>query len=392
MIFAVPFTGVGLVILFLILILLKKKKHGSDILLTLFFLLIGAELLYRTLILKGVVRDLGWLVFLDLVYWILLGPTIYLYATFILRRNQAFQWRMLLHLIPLGIVMIPWITYCIEMPEHIGFFSYVNGKQFIFRWIIDYFWEFCVLVYFIVLIIKIIGTRRLLYFYFSSLKHKDLSWLLYLTAGFATYIIACNLINILYMSQVIQLSPDIPALTNFVLIGYLIGTGIYGYKQEGIFSEHSINEISNLQFSGELSATPEKETKYLKSGMNKPEYDELIKNLKVLMKKDKPYLDGEITIQDLSKKLNTSVHKLSQAINENFQMNFFDFINSYRIEEVKKLLQDSKNNNLKIISLAYDCGFNSKSAFYSSFKKNAGTTPREYRKRYQPEHARIFSN
>jgi len=99
------------------------------------------------------------------------------------------------------------------------------------------------------------------------------------------------------------------------------------------------------------------------------------------MQKDKPFLESEITINRLADLLGTSIHKLSQVINEEHNRNFFDFINYYRINEVKKLLSDSTIDDFKIESIAYDCGFNSKSSFYAIFKKHTHLTPTEYRLR-----------
>ena len=64
--------------------------------------------------------------------------------------------------------------------------------------------------------------------------------------------------------------------------------------------------------------------------------------------------------------------------------NFYDFINTHRIEEIKKRMNDSKFQNLTLLALAYDVGFNSKSVFNAAFKKHTGMTPKEY-KRHRTE-------
>jgi AraC-like DNA-binding protein len=80
----------------------------------------------------------------------------------------------------------------------------------------------------------------------------------------------------------------------------------------------------------------------------------------------------------------TDFHKLSQVINESFNQNFYDYINTYRIEESKRLLQNPESEKYKIISIAYDSGFSTKSAFYNAFRKNTGITPGEYQKKVMP--------
>lgn len=387
---ALPLAGLGLVILFLSLIVVKKNKQRSDIFLALFFVFVGAELIYRYLRDSGFTGSFPWLVLADLAYWILLGPVLYLYAGFIIRKNMGFRWSMLIHLLPLIIVLIPFINYLIADPGT-GFFSYADNHP-VYRWIIDVFWEYCVLVYLMVIIIRLIGLRQQVLGFFSSRKLKDLNWLLYLSAGFAAFIVISMTLYYLNLLQVFIEPFSLLTWSSLILTLFLLGIGLFSYRQKGIFTEYELQEISNIQFTGKISPDPERKFKYRKSGLQEEESQILLSELKRVMKMQKPYIDCELNLQGLASSLNTSVHKLSQVINEHFGQNFFDFINSYRVEEVKKLLQDSKFNNLKVISLAYDCGFNSKSAFYTAFKKDTGMTPLDYRKKYQPEHTKIFAN
>ena len=77
--------------------------------------------------------------------------------------------------------------------------------------------------------------------------------------------------------------------------------------------------------------------------------------------------------------LDISSHNLSEVINTRFRQNFFDFVNSYRIKQVKRELSDSKNSPFTVLALAFDAGFNSKSSFNTIFKKHTGRTPSEFR-------------
>jgi AraC-like DNA-binding protein len=387
---ALPIAGLALIALFLSLILFKKNKLRSDIFLALFFILIGAELTFRLLVVNGYTKVYNWPVLFDLVYWILLGPVVYLYAGFTIRKDRKFSRHMILHLIPLLIILVPFIHFQIILPGT-GFFQYTNNHP-VYRWIIDIFWEYCVLAYLIVLIIRLIRLREEIPVFFSSRKSKDLSWLLYLSLGFAANIVISMTLYYLNSYHVIALPGSSISFPVVILILYLLGVGIFGYRQDGIFSENELQEVSNSQYQGKLGPVPERVFKYRRSGLQAEESRILLNDLKRIMKTQQPYTDCELNLQGLATMLNTSVHKLSQVINEYFGQNFYDFINSYRIEEVKKLLQDAKNNNLKVLSLAYDCGFNPKSAFYSVFRKYTGMTPVEYRQKYQPECEKIYTN
>jgi AraC-like DNA-binding protein len=80
----------------------------------------------------------------------------------------------------------------------------------------------------------------------------------------------------------------------------------------------------------------------------------------------------------LSQQLGTTRHNTSQVINEHFDMNFFELVNTYRIKEAQEMLQDDKNSNLTIIQIAYEVGFNNKVTFNKSFKKQLSLTPSQY--------------
>jgi AraC-like DNA-binding protein len=93
---------------------------------------------------------------------------------------------------------------------------------------------------------------------------------------------------------------------------------------------------------------------------------------------EKPYLNPELSLQELADKLEVKRHALSNAINQIHNKNFYEFINQYRVEEVKSMLTNPKNKHLKLISLAYDAGFNSKATFNRIFKQTTNMTPSQF--------------
>jgi len=95
--------------------------------------------------------------------------------------------------------------------------------------------------------------------------------------------------------------------------------------------------------------------------------------------KNESYKDHNITLGKFAKSISLTPHVVSQVINEQLSCNFNDFINSYRVEEAKKLLIDAGMKNITVASIAYDCGFNTLSAFNTAFKKFTGLTPSQFR-------------
>lgn len=104
-------------------------------------------------------------------------------------------------------------------------------------------------------------------------------------------------------------------------------------------------------------------------------FKELKINLLVLIEQDKFYLDQELTIHTLAKKLSTNSKYLSKLINSEFDKSFVVFINEYRVNEAKELLLNHDNDNLTIEAIGNHAGFKSKSSFNLAFKKFTGQTP-----------------
>jgi AraC-like DNA-binding protein len=100
----------------------------------------------------------------------------------------------------------------------------------------------------------------------------------------------------------------------------------------------------------------------------------------VLLRNEKPYLDPQVSLSNLSEKLSISTKHLSQVINQSFNKNFFDFVNTYRIQEFQQILTDSRDDKLTVLEVMFQAGFNSKSSFNTAFKKETGLTPTEFRK------------
>lgn len=95
--------------------------------------------------------------------------------------------------------------------------------------------------------------------------------------------------------------------------------------------------------------------------------------------KNELYKDHDVSLGRLAKSLSITPHILSQVINEQLSCNFNDLINSFRIEEAKKLLKNPGMSNITIAGIAYDSGFNTLSAFNTAFKKFTGVTPSQFR-------------
>ena len=148
-----------------------------------------------------------------------------------------------------------------------------------------------------------------------------------------------------------------------------------GLRQPIIFSRRAASLVTSDQDSSKYSTE-----KYITSSLSGDLSEKLVDELQQLMNHEHPYLNNQLSLPQLADKLGVSVNYLSQIINEQLGQNFFDFINHYRINQAKVLLQDANHKKTNILTIANDAGFNSKSSFYTAFKKHTGMTPGEYRK------------
>tara|TARA_B110000240_G_C13493813_1_gene450802 strand:+ start:90 stop:1127 length:1038 start_codon:yes stop_codon:yes gene_type:complete len=127
-----------------------------------------------------------------------------------------------------------------------------------------------------------------------------------------------------------------------------------------------------------LKSILEKKSTIKKIGLE----NEHLKKLTSFMGKEKPYFDFELTLQKLASQIEIPEKELSILINHHLGKHFFDFINEYRINEAKNILENHLKKEVTILEILYQVGFNSKSSFYTAFKKETNQTPTQYRKEH----------
>lgn len=130
----------------------------------------------------------------------------------------------------------------------------------------------------------------------------------------------------------------------------------------------------------EAGGPPPPAPKYGKSTLTPERSARYLARLLHVMETEKPYTDGELTLQKLAERLSIPAPHLSQTVNERLNQSFSDFVNTYRVEEVKRRLLDPAVSHYSILAIAEEVGFNSKSSFNAVFKRHTNMTPSEFRK------------
>lgn len=169
----------------------------------------------------------------------------------------------------------------------------------------------------------------------------------------------------------------------FSSIPYFLG--YFAIHQPEIFKIHQEKTLTNHEEIPQLSITTEvliKAESPPNLVITEVEKDETLRvwkeTIDLFMSQERPYTNIGLTLNELAGMLKISPHLLSKIINEVYQKNFFDFINSYRIEAFKTRFEDPQNRQYTMLAIAFEVGFNSKTAFNRAFKKMTQQTPREY--------------
>ncbi len=167
--------------------------------------------------------------------------------------------------------------------------------------------------------------------------------------------------------------PRATFLTGIIIFLYMFG--FFAINQPYLFTEKKI------------TPEPESKTKYERSGLKQEDTERYLKEIEVYMLEEKPYLDGDLTINEISNDLDIPKHYITQIINNVLNKNFYTFVNEYRFNEARERLLCDKYQDHTVLQIAFDSGFNSKSVFNNFFKKNTKLTPSEFRKKYSAQSA-----
>ena len=245
-------------------------------------------------------------------------------------------------------------------------------------------------VYFVLTYRKINAYEQVISDNFGYNEGISLQWLRLLLIGFGVIFgVMMGVYAVQYLLEIeIGFNIEILFFALFILLIFLIG--FWGIRYQGIFGASRTGSVSHTGGVTNLSDksdgvdnfnTFEEETKapeYRKSGLKAEEAPELHQQLLQLMQTEKPYLEPKLSLAQLAEILGVLPNHLSQIINQYEAKNFYDFVNSYRVEEFIALAKKDTDKNFNLLGLAFEAGFNSKSSFNQVFKKFKGKTPSEF--------------
>ena len=304
------------------------------------------------------------------------GPLHYLYALALITPRFSFSWKHLRHFIPFAVFYLYFLFpfYLKSGTEKIAFIQSIAQHGLTPALMVSS-WGVLIqgLIYMTVTFRLLQKHAQAIKNSFSFIEKINLNWLRNITILTLVIWILGVIIEFLQMfglNDPVQSTVPISIAILIYVMGYL------GFRQPEIFSysaESRPETVSDITETAEVK-------KYERSGLTRERAQLLHRKLVHLMETEKPFTDSSLKLNHLAKMASTTPNYLSQVINEERQQNFYDFVNGYRIEEAKKMILDPSQEQMTLLSIAYEVGFNSKSAFNTAFKKCTGTTPSQFKK------------
>lgn len=328
---------------------------------TLVMILINLDFLYTT---SGIYNNINYPFGVSFGSVLLMGPFLFLYASGVLTENFHFKKTHLFHFLPYFIKLFTGfglIGYSHEIKIRViavflsGQASVSNSDKLMLSL------QAIHLCVYIIMICRLIYSKKSLHAKdtFKVPVAKRISW--------TSILLSCT---ILFCTSF------------FIWLLIIMQTGFYNPTADYVNTLISSIAIFVIAYQAMLQPeliSPEFKKKNNGNGVKDKDAEKIAEAIMKLMMDEKYFLNADAELKDMSERLQVPAYICSKILNERFNKNFTDFINEYRVEEVKRRLSDPLFASYSILGIAMETGFGSKSSFNTAFKKHTGHTPSEYK-------------
>lgn len=292
----------------------------------------------------------------------LIGSLVYLYVYYSINTLVKIRLNFLLHLWPF-FISIPFSYYDVSEISTISIVLNIGLKIIVS------------IIYFI-FSLKILSKHKAkIRNHYSKTEKIDLGWLVFVVkAGLVSYLIYLIIMSLWAID--VNTFSNLEVIANIVVLFFIFAISYYSLSSTKIFdkiAEFNINIDEQDDFSAKSLKVNER-----KELVSAAEAAIIMQRIIAYIESDKVFKNENLMLEDISKELNLHSKYVSYVINTVSGKNFFDFINHFRIAEFNKEVLESKNKNLTLLSIAYDCGFGSKSAFSRAYKSEMGISPTQF--------------
>lgn len=321
----------------------------------------------------------------DFVLPFLYGPLLYLYARTIEeggRHAPPTAWRHFVPLAAVALLMIPFYG----LPADAKLLMRTDPSAQSWTPVLDWL-NRAKLAYSLVYIVatfRVVRRHRAsIRLRFASEDRMALIWLRnILIGGFGMWLLSTGVYVVGWALGAGDPLAGFSDAVSLALAVFIYAIGYLGLRQHAVPewvvspagpSHSATNDIVDV-------ATPSM-PRYERSGLTSDRISELAAALDRTMDETRAYRSTDLSLADLARRLDVPPHHLSETLNAGHGRNFYDYVNGWRVQDVKRRLEDPADDHFTVLALALDAGFASKSAFNATFRKHVGMTPSEYRSR-----------
>ncbi|TEW50656.1 helix-turn-helix domain-containing protein [Psychromonas algicola] len=383
----ISLIGLSLSVFTLLNIFIKVDKHKTDLLLFGWLVTLNIPLLLTLFAYANL--DLHWLnMFINPSVNLLQGPILYTYVQMLISGNGKFKLPYLLHLTPFIFFyfLFVFMPHLVPIPLHNEQSNLMpdvenNSLSLSFKALFGFLNSLIFIGYSIITIILLRKHQKIINKFFSQKNNQiSLKWIYSLPLVFII-LLFINIANENNNGAFYQTPPMTLHLLSYLF--FIILLCFFGMKQKPVFYPDPLTLKKN-SLNNQLAKTEEESKPKCASTANMLINESLVSEIIVKMQKymeiNKSYLNPEFSIYHLSEELNIPRRALSHVLNHGLSKNFFQYVNEYRVGEVKRLLENPEEMKSTILDLAFKSGFTSKSSFNGIFKQYCHVTPSQYRK------------
>lgn len=312
------------------------------------------------------IANYPWVPALLSVCLLLQGPVLFFYLRSLSREIDLQHWRHGVHLVPALLVVGVIFTYDLSiydwLPWHWAALSVADRAALAFVWFLV---KCSPLIYVLACFYTEYRLRKQLKQMYSSIAERELRLADWVLGGFFIHWLWSFVAYFLggYVSG--ETNDLLGIVNNYLTVLLINGLFLFGWR----------NTRELLQQELVVAVEPEKDRL-----QEMPQVDEKREAVERGIREQRLHLESQINLERFAEQIGIKPRELSTIINDHYQQNFFEFINSQRVEEAKRLLAAPECAGDTVLDILYKSGFNSQSAFHRFFKRMVGMTPSEYRK------------
>jgi len=348
---------------FAVILMNRKPAFRANRILAIWLAIVCLHLVINYAEAIGYYKQVPQLIGLSSSFMLLYGPFLFLYVKDFASKNRKYE---LWH-------FVPFLVYNLSLFNFYLMSDYDEKMEIIDKYkailiVLSILRFGSIIGYTILSLVLIRRSEKDIKNYYSNTQDVDLGWLRFLIFSIIFLLTFVVITRSLDFWDLFRIGIDSEVFAFVGVSIWIFALGYYGLKKVPVFS---------------LIPSTTSQAKYAKTKIVDHQAEEYEKRISKLMEEEKPYLDKQLTLEKLAKMLKLPGHHLSQIINDRFRKNFYEFVNTYRIKEMERQMQDPASKNLTLLGIAQESGFSSKASFNRTFKQLMKETPSKYFKALQ---------